>query len=109
MKQVVRLAGCLSLLTCASIVNAYEIIQVDSGGSLSGTIRLEGEMPVQQTTIIGKDNHICGDGNAVMNPVVIGDDNGLANVVVHITAVASGTCEIKIFFFRTGPIVYLDS
>lgn len=92
MKKIVArtLLACAVSLSLSSVVHAYEVVQIDSGGQISGTVRLDGKVPVEQTTVISKDNHICGDGNTVMNPVRIDNDQGVADAVIRIVGIEAG-------------------
>lgn len=82
----VLVAGALAAVPAA----AYETVAVPNGGAIAGAVRFEGAPPPPERLIIGKDNHVCGDGEAVRNQVKIGPDGALAQVVVFLEGIDRG-------------------
>lgn len=69
---------------------AYQPIAVNAGGAIEGVVRLKGKTPEPDRIIIGKDNHVCGEGHAAVDPVVLGPDGALLNAVVAIKDIKAG-------------------
>lgn len=65
-------------LLCSCVCLAQE------WGNVSGKIVYEGEAPKPISLNITKDVEVCGKHNLVNESVVVGEGNGLANVVVYI-------------------------
>jgi hypothetical protein len=63
---------------------------VNGGGGIEGAVRLIGKTPPIDRIIIGKDNHVCGDGHATPDPVVAAADGGLLNAVVALRGISAG-------------------
>ena len=64
---------------------AYEAIDVTDGGTLVGTVTLEGAPPAPVKIEVTKDPEVCGKDKAAPN-LVVGTGNGIANVVVVVKA-----------------------
>jgi plastocyanin len=64
---------------------AYEAIEVTDGGTLAGTVTLEGAAPAAAKIEVTKDPEVCGKEKAAPN-LVLGTGNGIANVVVVVKA-----------------------
>lgn len=68
----------------------YKTVEVADGGVVAGAVRFEGTVPTLQTEQIAKDNEICGEGDIIPNPISVGADGGLENVVVYLEKVKEG-------------------
>lgn len=69
---------------------AYVPTNVVNGGSIEGIVRAGANLTEAEKIIIGKDNHICGQGHATPDPVNLSTDLGLENAVVLIKDIARG-------------------
>ena len=69
----------------ASRAVAYEAIAVTDGGTLAGTVTYEGTPPAPTKIEVTKDPEVCGKDKTAPN-LVIGQGNGIANVVVVVQA-----------------------
>lgn len=69
---------------------AYRESKVTNGGIFKGIARFKGTPPKPDQILISKDQHHCGEGFVVPDPVTIGADGGLSDVVVAIKEVAEG-------------------
>lgn len=69
----------------ASPARAYEAIEVSGGGSIAGTVKLEGTAPTPETFEVTKDTQACGT-EKTKTDLVVGADNGIQNVVVVVKA-----------------------
>jgi hypothetical protein len=88
-------AGAASVITLLAVrVNAqgveYKATAVVDGGTISGRARLAGKSPDPDRIIIGKDNHICGEGHAAHDAIIVDGNGGLANAVVALKGIAAG-------------------
>jgi hypothetical protein len=70
--------------------SAYVPTNVVNGGSIEGIVRAGGNLTEAEKIIIGKDNHICGEGHRTPDPVNVSPDMGLENAVVLIKDLARG-------------------
>jgi hypothetical protein len=71
----------------------YQVIDVQAGGSISGTVKWSGPVPKIPRLPITKDSKICeptGETTRDLQRLVIGPDGGVANTVVYLTNVARG-------------------
>lgn len=87
--------GAASAITLFAVrVNAqgveYKATNVVDGGTISGRARLAGKSPDPDRIIIGKDNHVCGEGHAAHDAVIVDAEGGLANAVVALKGIAAG-------------------
>jgi hypothetical protein len=64
---------------------AYEAIAVTDGGTLAGTVALEGAAPAPAKLEVTKDPEVCGKEKVAPN-LALGTGNGIANVVVVVQA-----------------------
>src|SRR5713101_6360098 len=69
---------------------SYTPTTVANGGSIDGVVRFRGNAPEADKVIIGKDNHVCGQGHAPQDPVTLSADNGLRDAVVWIKDIKGG-------------------
>jgi hypothetical protein len=74
----------------AAPAHAYETAKVLNGGTISGTVTFEGTPPEPETLIIGKDNAVCGEGQALRNQVKVGKKGELSQVVVFLERIDKG-------------------
>lgn len=71
----------------------YEVVDVESGGSISGTVKWSGPIPKIPRLPITKDPKICdpaGETTRDLQRLIIGPDGGVANTVVYLTNVTRG-------------------
>jgi len=81
-------ASALAVVASACLAGraaAYEAVAVADGGTLSGTVKYEGTLPPPTKIEVTKDPEVCGKEKTAPN-LVIGQGNGLANVVVAVQA-----------------------
>ncbi len=69
---------------------AYEAVTVENGGGLRGLVTFEGHRAPPEQVLIGKDNHVCGDGHVVPDRVRASQAGRLADVVVFIERIEAG-------------------
>lgn len=80
----------LSLLPVTGAFAAYKEQTVSGGGSIAGTVQFSGAAPKMEMQLISKDNTVCGDGEIAPNPVLIGSNGALQNVVVFLEKITAG-------------------
>lgn len=89
MRKMIGLASVVAL--CAGPAMAYEGGAVTGGGSISGTVKLQGAAPAAKAVEITKDKEVCAaHGEIKVEEVVVGAGGGLANAVVSITNITKG-------------------
>ena len=84
-----RMAGLALLMAAAGFADAYEIVEVTNGGTISGKMTFTGSPPASSMLTITKDQDYCGDSIA-SDHVVVSSDGGLQNVVVAIENIDQG-------------------
>lgn len=87
-KTLTILALCLMVATAASAAK-YEVVAVEDGGSLKGKITTKAASSAGGTIEVTKDQQVC-HANVPDESVIVGEGNGLANVVVYFVEVAAG-------------------
>jgi plastocyanin len=75
---------------CASVGNAYEVVTVIDGGSITGRVKFAGMVAPPQKVEISKDQAVCGKTEKFDESVLIGEDHGLQNVLVSILDIQKG-------------------
>lgn len=78
----------LPLLLSGTISAAYEVIEVQAGGKLSGQVVFSGADPEPQAYTIDKDVDVCGDSQEI--DFVRVTDGMLNDVVVYLKDIQSG-------------------
>jgi nitrous oxide reductase accessory protein NosL len=71
----------------------YTVVEVESGASISGTVKWSGPVPKIPHLAITKDAKVCdphGEKTVDLQRLVIGADNGVANTVVYLKDVTRG-------------------
>jgi len=81
---------------------AYEAIAVTDGGTLSGTVTIEGTAPPPAKIEVTKDPEVCGkESKEKVNPsLLVGQGGGIANVVVTVKAAKGKKLEVP----ATNPV-----
>jgi plastocyanin len=85
------LAGTMALLSRSAA--AYEAMAVTDGGTLSGAVTLEGTAPPPAKIEVSKDPEVCGKDKVAPN-LLLGQGNGIANVVVTVQATKGKKAEV---------------
>ena len=67
----------------------YQVVAVDDGGSIAGTVIFSGTVPAPRTVSISDDVDACGVSVEV-HDLEVGANRGLADVVVSLTDIPSG-------------------
>jgi len=89
----------LAVVATASLAGraaAYEAITVTDGGTLSGTVTIDGAAPPPAKIEVTKDPEVCGkESKEKVNPaLLVGPGGGIANVVVTVKATKGKKLEV---------------
>ena len=72
---------------------AYESGDVSNGGTIAGTVKFVGEAPAMAKIETTKDVDVCGKTEKFDEALVVGDGNGVKNVVVSIANIEKGKAQ----------------
>lgn len=93
-KTAVALAFCLVLLTMAAAgQSGYQVITVNDGGTITGTVKWSGPMPKIAAIPINKDPEVCDPQSQKkrdLERLVVGSNGGVANTVVFLKDISKG-------------------
>lgn len=89
-----------AVLATAASAPAYEAIDVTNGGTLTGTVKLEGPKPTPETFDITKDTQVCGTTRTKAD-LVVGDQGGIKNVAVVVQASKGKPLEVP-----SAPVIF---
>ena len=93
-RQIVRSGLVLALAACfAGRAAAYEVIAVTDGGTLAGTVKVDGPPPAAAKIPVTKDPEVCGKEKAAAD-LVVGAGGTLANAVVVVKAAKGKKAEV---------------
>ena len=70
--------------------DSYKASSVSNGGTISGVVKFEGDMPEMKMLEITKDQAICGATEKYDESVVIGEGNALKNTIVYLIDISQG-------------------
>ena len=87
----------LAVVATASLAGraaAYEAIAVTDGGTLSGTVTIEGAAPAPGKIEVTKDPEVCGKEAKVAPALLVASGGGIANVVVTVKAAKGKKLEV---------------
>ena len=73
-----------------NIFAAYEEGDVSNGGTITGTVKIAGDVPVAKTLKVDKDQATCGHDDLPSEALIVSGDGALKNVVVSITNISKG-------------------
>jgi len=88
--MALTLAG---VVASAGSVAAYDAVEVTNGGSVSGTVKLEGAVPTPETFDVTKDTQACGTTKTKPD-LLVAADGGISNVVVVVKAASGKALEV---------------
>jgi plastocyanin len=84
---------------CAASAHAYEGGPVSGGGTISGTVKFQGQAPARKPIEVTKDKEVCGQHEILTEDLIVGPNGGLENAVVSITNITKGKP-----FDKTEPV-----
>lgn len=69
---------------------SYKAGSVSNGGTITGTVKFEGEAPEMKKLPITKNPEVCGLTDKFDKSVVVGEGNALKNTIVYLMDISSG-------------------
>ena len=69
---------------------AYKAIAVNNGGTISGVVKFEGDVPEKKALEITKDEKVCGVDEKFDEALVVGEGNALKNTIVYLIDISEG-------------------
>ncbi len=73
-----------------NIFAAYEEGDVSNGGTITGTVKIAGDVPAAKTLKVDKDQATCGHDDIPSEALIVSGDGALKNAVVSITNISKG-------------------
>lgn len=78
-------------VNCGMAADAYKEIDVKDGGSISGTVKYDGDVPAAKILKVDKDEQTCGHDNKQSEELIVnGESKGIKNAVVSLVEIAAG-------------------
>lgn len=71
----------------------YQVIAVDNGGTITGTVKWSGALPKMTAVLVNKDVEVCdpqGQKKRDLERLIVGANGGVANTVVFLKNVSKG-------------------
>ena len=81
------------ITTLAAAQGNYNVISVNNGGTISGTVKWSGPVPHELDFPITKDPQVCeqdGKKTASLDRLIVGQDGGVANTIVYLKNISAG-------------------
>ena len=69
---------------------AYKAKAVNNGGTISGVVKFEGDVPEKKALEITKDEKVCGADEKFDESLVVGEGNVLKNTIVYLIDISEG-------------------
>ena len=73
-----------------SLTQAYEAIQVQNGGTITGVVKFVGAVPPPEQLEFTRDHKVCGTGPRPSDALIVSSDGHLKNVVVWLEDISQG-------------------
>ena len=83
-------AATLSLVLSVGNLAAYEGGDVSNGGTITGTVKLVGDVPAAKVLKVDKDKTTCGHDDLPSEALMVSGDSSVQNAVVSITNISKG-------------------
>jgi hypothetical protein len=97
MKNIFRLISVLTFVLATVALSAaqsnYQVITVQDGGTIKGTVKWQGALPHLVPSEINKDQQVCdplGQKHRDLGRLIVAPDGGVANTVVYLRNVTRG-------------------
>lgn len=89
---LILVACLLSLLICNSkdIMAAYEEGDVSNGGTITGTVKLAGDVPEAKSSEVDKDQEACGHDPKPSEALLVSFDKTIKTAIVSILDISKG-------------------
>ena len=69
---------------------AYKTMAVNNGGTISGVVKFEGDVPEKKALEITKDVEVCGVDEKFDESLVVGEGKALKNTIVYLIDISEG-------------------
>ena len=69
---------------------AYKPMKVSNGGTISGVVKFEGDVPEKKALEITKDEKVCGADPKFDESLVVGEGSALKNTIVYLIDISTG-------------------
>ena len=70
--------------------DSYTTSGVSNGGTISGVVKFEGDVPEMKVLEITKDQAVCGATDKYDEALVVGEGNALKNTIVYLIDISQG-------------------
>ena len=70
--------------------DSYTAASVSNGGTISGVVKFEGDLPEMKVLEITKDQAVCGATEKYDESLVVGEGNALKNTIVYLIDISQG-------------------
>jgi len=91
--QFIARTAILLVISTSAFGQAYQVVPVNNGGTISGTVKWSGTVPKQASVAITKDPQICDpDAHKTrdLERLIVGADGGVANTVIYLKDISQG-------------------
>jgi hypothetical protein len=91
--QFAAIGGVFLALSATGFGQAYQVVSVTNGGTITGSVKWSGVMPRQASLVITKDPQICdpeGHKTRDLERLIVGAQGGVANTVVFLKDISRG-------------------
>jgi hypothetical protein len=91
--RLAALGGTLLAFSATGLSQAYQVISVGNGGTITGTVKWSGPMPKKAMLAITKDPQVCDpDAHKTrdLERLIVGPQAGVANTVVYLKDISRG-------------------
>jgi hypothetical protein len=82
-----------AITTISAAQTGYQVIAVENGGTITGTVKWSGALPKLTAALITKDTEVCdpqGQKRRDLERLIVGDNGGVANTVVFLKDISKG-------------------
>lgn len=96
-RGVRKMASAFAVLAGVTVSSgswAYESVEVENAGKISGVVRLEGEAPEREQLEVTRDEKVCGPSPKLGKSLIVSNGN-VVNAVVSIKEIDSGKAPKK--------------
>jgi hypothetical protein len=96
MKYLFRIAALLIIALMPVLStgqDGYQVVSVQDGGTIRGTVKWQGNLPHLVPSEINKDNYVCdplGQKHRDLERLLVSPDGGVANTVVFLRSISRG-------------------
>ncbi|ODS31381.1 MAG: hypothetical protein SCARUB_03501 [Candidatus Scalindua rubra] len=89
---LILVAFSLSLFVCSSkdVMAAYEEGEVSNGGTITGTVKIVGDVPETKMLTVDKDQEACGHDPIASEALLVSSDKGVKTAIVSILDISKG-------------------